>query len=464
MRTLGIHPSTVLGVLFLITLTGVSPTRAALPFPVMPNFVQSILFVDLNLDGQNEVVFATMGDVVNGFEVRAYTHQGVHLWTRPIPEYLISYLAAGSVDSDKYPEIVLGTQVRPILGSTCSLYVLDHNGGVQPGWPETRFCLRYSTPVLTDLDGTKPLEIVVHYAGGGAGTEQIEAWNGQGQLLWSIDGNGGYFERPVAANLDSSGLTEILIPLNIWTFPGGAVVVDGHLIAANADGTSHSFSVTVPDEIIHSPSIGDLDHDGDPEVVFLGSVDSAPQQGTLRVVDHQGTSLPGWPLSLSGPYGWDTHPVLGDLDDDGDLEIVLSNRIDRVYAWHHTGAPVAGFPLVDPMGNGVGFMQPLIGDADGDPGVEVVLFTDGCLIEAYDANTLPAPGYPLTTQSGSGTCWVNDALMGAVGTTEKLVYGLATAGPNVVKLRWNHNLFDGKRAHWPQQLRDMRRTSHHGFP
>ena len=42
--------------------------------------------------------------------------------------------------------------------------------------------------------------------------------------------------------------------------------------------------------------------------------------------------------------------ALGDLDGDGDLEVVVAAMDRHVYAWHHDGTPVDGFPvlLVDP--------------------------------------------------------------------------------------------------------------------
>lgn len=111
----------------------------------------------------------------------------------------------------------------------------------------------------------------------------------------------------------------------------------------------------------HGVNIADIAGDAKREII----IGSGRQ---VFVFDCLGQQLPGWPQSTTY-YAVNT-PAVGDLDGNGTLEIVASDRswennAARLYAWYGDGAPVPGFPekpgtIVD------GWYAPLLYELAGD--------------------------------------------------------------------------------------------------
>ena len=110
----------------------------------------------------------------------------------------------------------------------------------------------------------------------------------------------------------------------------------------------------VDDTIFASVAVGDLFHDGSPEIV------AATTGGLVYALDAKGKILPGFPVAADPPdnssawnfafgNGFFAAPVLVDLDLDGALEIVAASADEKVYAWKpsRNGVErVAGWPVL----------------------------------------------------------------------------------------------------------------------
>ncbi|MCJ7821625.1 MAG: FG-GAP-like repeat-containing protein, partial [Armatimonadetes bacterium] len=134
-----------------------------------------------------------------------------------------------------------------------------------------------------------------------------------------------------------------------------------------------------------SPALGDLDGDGDLEVV-AGSYDSK-----VYAWHHDGTPVWAEPRTTGDQVA--SSPALGDLDGDGDLEIVIGSHDGKVYAWHHDGT-AAWSP---PSTGGWVESSPALGDLDGDGDLEVVVGSWDMKVYAWHHDGSPVWSQPRDT-------------------------------------------------------------------
>ena len=238
----------------------------------------------------------------------------------------------------------------------------------------------YGVPAVADLDGDGYKEII-------CGTEagQVYVWRHNGSTYLRSP----FFSRtgeklncsPTVCDLDGDGKKEILITTRTTTLSYiYAIKQDGTCVGNFDREAAQPVSIPYTDAsgsgIEHPVSVGDIDGDGDLEVVAIG-------HECVRAWTHTGTlifdrAIPGlcpdkeWAINL-------TCPLLADVDGDGDIDIVF-HQDNLIYALHHDGTDVKGFPLSAPanISNGV-----CVSDMDGDGKNEIVSADDSGNICAW---------------------------------------------------------------------------------
>ena len=142
------------------------------------------------------------------------------------------------------------------------------------------------------------------------------------------------------------------------------------------------------DRVRSSPAVGDVDNDGQMEIVFGNS------SGKLYIVNHDGTQQLAYNI-LGFIEG---SPALVDMDGDQDLEIFFTTTTTsggQLYAIHHNGITMSGFPKeLGSMWTG-----PAVHDIDNDGAYDIVCTTYDKEIYAIDVSggTIK-PGFPVTLE------------------------------------------------------------------
>ncbi len=215
------------------------------------------------------------------------------------------------------------------------------------------------------------------------------------QLCYGSSSRNCQRSSPVLEDINEDGYLDIIVATN-----------SGHVLVVEHDGNilwdrdvSPYFGMAPNKQMLNStPAVADIDNDGNLEVV-VGAGTLSPEvctQGGVIVLNHLGDKEPGWP-QLSEDWAIEptgcrdtvySSPAVGDMDGDGDMEIVVGGFDMTIRAWHHDGTPLSGYPpdsyLYEELGWGIleehladtVWSSPALVDMNQDGYLDVVLGTD----------------------------------------------------------------------------------------
>ncbi|MFH1746067.1 MAG: FG-GAP-like repeat-containing protein [Planctomycetota bacterium] len=429
----------------------------------------------------------------------------VENWLYPISAPALSAPRIADLDGDGVKDIILSTYytgANPYAGGF--VHALDINGNALPGWPKDITPGPFpGSPAVADLDNNGDMEVIV------GNWYRAFVWNHDGTDFPGWPQSIGTYNSPAVADVDNDGDLEIIYTstskrLYVWhhdgsTLPGwpylsaqligdpavGDIDGDGDLEIAGAtyqgptgpdpfevyvwelNGTVATGFPVATSGIAKAPvALGDVDADGQVEIVACAYDTS--NNDYLYVWDAQGNLETGWPVQAT--YIRLSGPALGDLDADGDLEILIggaqpSPLMEKIYAYHHDGTSVTGWPVVltHPGAAGNVNSSPVIADVDGDNQPEVFLKTHDHLFALHADGTL-VEGFPyyLSDENHTGTTTPTPAVADCDNDGDVEFVHVSNFG--TVAFFDQPGGFSPNDAYWPMYKHDARGTSFMPLP
>lgn len=310
--------------------------------------------------------------------------------------------AVGDITGDDIPEIVVaaGGIGVPSNGGVVAIGINRRglNPHLLPNWPKLpRDSLRdradgfanavVASPAIGDIDGDGFNEVVY-----GALDARIYAWNANGTVvhgweettesieperngagIWVLDT---IWSSPALADLDNDGVLDVVIGVDAHNGnrrtgdPWDVTRAGGYLQAYRGTNGARLWRRHFDENIASSPAVADIDQDGRPEIVVgTGTWYSRdtprpnPHRGRyVTALNHDGTRLWRARTQRSNPGS----PVIGDINGDNRLEVVIASRDNYVYAFDHRGRRIWRSDPRTGSGNQTAIREVVLGDYSGD--------------------------------------------------------------------------------------------------
>jgi len=171
----------------------------------------------------------------------------------------------------------------------------------------------------------------------------------------------------------------------LYAYAGSGFPLPGWPISTYLNANDGNWHTDV--RVVHTnsaPVIADLDGDGTMEYIVAGNVNGPGSEFTIRnsgvlVLEPDGTRRPGWETAALGngvlfdEFLPQQAPAIADLDQDGQLEIVVATYDGWIRAYKPDQSLL--WALNYAQGAVLFASEPVIGDIDGDQALEIVFGT-----------------------------------------------------------------------------------------
>lgn len=396
--------------------SGANPSFEPRPIATV-QFAYMALATDLNRDGRVDIVLATVG-AVDSDEPPA-DGSGSIIWfvndgATPVPNFArrtlaagLNYpvhIAAGDLDGNGTPDIAVASTADD------TIRWFANGGGADPGFTPHMVAGGAAGAVavdLADMDADGDLDVVaasedddriVWHANDGAGTFSPNLVRPGAPGLPEFD----YAKSVKAADLDGDGDLDIAYGSEdgneVGWYQNNGQSPPQFTQRVVATGRNHVKFVTV----------ADFDQDGDIDLFSASSED-----GTFAWHRNDGAPTPTFTsFALTNAAMGARYVFLADIDDDGDLDVLAAARASGQILWfrnrtpHRTALyPAAGQRVVT---TNTRMRHMVSGDLDGDGDLDLVTIADSDLVYHLNDGKVPAQFTPFPIpETIEGGRWID---------------------------------------------------------
>ncbi|MCK6559165.1 FG-GAP-like repeat-containing protein [bacterium] len=455
------------------------------PAPGFPTLIDSIgptgpqegaMLADLDRDGRLDIIVASSKTVY------AFRSEGSLLpgWPQKTTFNTIHSPAVGDLNGDGTLEII--TLDREGLSRQSFVYAWACNGIPLPGFP-VRLEMGVGAISLFDLDNDGDLEImggfgqkfyVFHHDG-----SILPGWPKQLAPFYPMS-------KASVGDLNRDGFAEIVIAAEFIAPQKNQSL--GRLYAWDCNGNIPAgWPIDTPSGYLYAsrcdPALVDVDRDGFLEIAVGSYVDDLRlPPGYAILYRHDGTIMPGWPIYTAGTdslYEFGAGPAVANLDDDEEPELIFADLYDHIVAWNGDGSLVPNWPVLLGQLDSIlvgrsTFINPSAGDIDGDGNVEILTnnnqaeLIDGIWLGRIYAFNHDASSLPWSPLRPRQTAAINTVAMGDLegdGTLELITLSGDTRDREVWLTVWQIPgvPYVKERFPWPMYGHDRWHTSQYGF-